>query len=128
VTEQFRDVGRGVTLCYETFGDPDDTPILLIMGLATQMIAWHEEFCERLADRGFHVVRFDNRDIGRSTHFDFRPDPGPDDAATGWSRQYSLGHGRGLGRPDPRARDRAGPRGRRLDGRDDRPRARRRAS
>jgi pimeloyl-ACP methyl ester carboxylesterase len=71
--ERFCDVGRGVTLCYETFGDPDDTPILLIMGLATQMIAWHEEFCEQLADRGFYVVRFDNRDIGRSTHFDFQP-------------------------------------------------------
>jgi pimeloyl-ACP methyl ester carboxylesterase len=73
MAEEFCDVGRGVTLCYETFGDPDDTPILLIMGLATQMIAWHEDFCERLAERGFYVVRFDNRDIGRSTHFDFRP-------------------------------------------------------
>jgi pimeloyl-ACP methyl ester carboxylesterase len=71
--EQFQDVGRGVTLCYEGFGDPDDTPILLVMGLATQMIAWHEDFCTELADRGFYVVRFDNRDIGRSTHFDFRP-------------------------------------------------------
>jgi pimeloyl-ACP methyl ester carboxylesterase len=73
MTEEFCDVGRGVTLCYETFGDPADTPILLIMGLATQMIAWHEDFCEELAERGFYVVRFDNRDIGRSTHFDFRP-------------------------------------------------------
>jgi pimeloyl-ACP methyl ester carboxylesterase len=73
VSEQFCDVGGGVTLCYEAFGDPDDAPILLIMGLATQMIAWHEDFCERLAERGFYVVRFDNRDIGRSTHFDFRP-------------------------------------------------------
>jgi pimeloyl-ACP methyl ester carboxylesterase len=71
--EEFCDVGRGVTLCYETFGDPDDTPILLIMGLATQMIAWHEDFCEELAGRGFYVVRFDNRDIGLSTHFGFRP-------------------------------------------------------
>jgi pimeloyl-ACP methyl ester carboxylesterase len=71
--EEFLDVGRGVTLCYEAFGDPDDPPILLVMGLATQMIAWHEDFCEQLAERGFHVVRFDNRDIGRSTHFDFRP-------------------------------------------------------
>src|SRR3954462_2335378 len=79
--EEFCDVGRGVTLCYETFGDPEDTPILLIMGLATQMIAWHEDFCEQLAERGFYVVRFDNRDIGRSDtralgrspHFDFRP-------------------------------------------------------
>src|SRR6478672_4892034 len=71
--EELCDVGRGVTLCYEGFGDPDDTPIVLIMGLATQMIAWHEDFCEQLAERGFFVVRFDNRDIGRSTHFDFRP-------------------------------------------------------
>ena len=73
MSEQFCDVGHGVTLCYETFGDPDDAPILLIMGLATQMIAWHEDFCGQLAERGFYVVRFDNRDIGRSTHFDFRP-------------------------------------------------------
>ena len=73
MSEQFCDVGRGVTLCYETFGDPADAPILLIMGLATQMIAWHEDFCGQLAERGFYVVRFDNRDIGRSTHFDFRP-------------------------------------------------------
>jgi pimeloyl-ACP methyl ester carboxylesterase len=71
--ERFCDVGGGITLCYETFGDPDDAPILLIMGLATQMIAWHEDFCEQLAERGFYVVRFDNRDIGRSTHLDFRP-------------------------------------------------------
>ena len=73
MAEEFCDVGRGVTLCYEAFGDPDDPPILLIMGLATQMIAWHEDFCEELAERGFYVVRFDNRDIGRSTHFDFSP-------------------------------------------------------
>src|SRR6266576_2704206 len=71
--EEFCDVGRGVTLCYEAFGDSDDTPILLIMGLATQMIAWHEDFCAELAERGFYVVRFDNRDIGRSTHLKFRP-------------------------------------------------------
>jgi pimeloyl-ACP methyl ester carboxylesterase len=73
MAEEFCDVGRGVTLCYEGFGDPEDQPILLVMGLATQMIAWHEDFCAELAERGFYVVRFDNRDIGRSTHFDFRP-------------------------------------------------------
>ncbi len=67
------DVGRGITLCYEEFGDPADPPVLLVMGLATQMIAWHEDFCEELAGRGFHVVRFDNRDIGLSTHIDNRP-------------------------------------------------------
>ena len=73
MAEEFCDVGRGVTLCYEGFGDPDEPPILLVMGLATQMIAWHEDFCTELAARGFYVVRFDNRDSGRSTHFDFRP-------------------------------------------------------
>jgi pimeloyl-ACP methyl ester carboxylesterase len=68
VPEQFCDVGRGITLCYETFGDPSHPPALLIMGLGTQMIAWQEEFCLQLAGRDLHVVRFDNRDIGRSTH------------------------------------------------------------
>ena len=71
--EQFCDVGRGISLCYESFGDPSDPPVLLIMGLATQMIAWHDDFCDQLAERGFHVIRFDNRDIGRSTHLKFRP-------------------------------------------------------
>src|SRR3984893_1242727 len=68
MSEQFCDVGRGVTLCYETFGDPGDPTALLIMGLGTQMIAWQASFCLALADRGLHVVRFDNRDSGRSTH------------------------------------------------------------
>jgi pimeloyl-ACP methyl ester carboxylesterase len=73
VPEQFCDVGRGVTLCYETFGDPANPTALLVMGLGTQMVAWHEDFCLQLADRGLHVVRFDNRDIGRSTHMKGRP-------------------------------------------------------
>jgi pimeloyl-ACP methyl ester carboxylesterase len=66
--ERFCDVGRGITLCYETFGRPGDETALLIMGLGTQMVAWHEDFCRDLAARGYYVVRFDNRDIGRSTH------------------------------------------------------------
>jgi pimeloyl-ACP methyl ester carboxylesterase len=73
VSEQFCNVGRGITLCYETFGDPGDPPALLVMGLGTQMVAWHEDFCTALAQRGFHVVRFDNRDIGRSTHMSGAP-------------------------------------------------------
>jgi pimeloyl-ACP methyl ester carboxylesterase len=73
MSEEFRDVGRGITLCYETFGYREDPPILLVMGLATQMIAWHDDFCEQLAERGFQVIRFDNRDIGRSTHLEFPP-------------------------------------------------------
>jgi pimeloyl-ACP methyl ester carboxylesterase len=58
---------NGIELCYQEMGDPDGEPLVLIMGLATQMIAWDEEFCALLAERGFRVVRFDNRDIGRST-------------------------------------------------------------
>ena len=73
MAEEFADVGRGITLCYERFGDPADPPILLIMGLSTQMIAWHEDFCEELVERGFQVIRFDNRVIGRSTHLDIPP-------------------------------------------------------
>jgi pimeloyl-ACP methyl ester carboxylesterase len=68
VPEQFCDVGRGITLCYETYGEPSDPTALLVMGLGTQMLAWHEDFCTQLAGRGLYVVRFDNRDIGRSTH------------------------------------------------------------
>ncbi len=68
MSEQKCDVGRGITLCYEAFGDAGDPPILLVMGLGTQMIAWHEDFCRELASRGYYVVRFDNRDIGHSTH------------------------------------------------------------
>ena len=73
MSEQFCDVGRGITLCYETFGERSDPTALLIMGLGTQMIAWHEDFCRELAERGLHVVRFDNRDIGHSTHLSGRP-------------------------------------------------------
>jgi pimeloyl-ACP methyl ester carboxylesterase len=73
--EQFADVGGGIRLCYDTFGNPADPPLLLIMGLATQMVAWHEDFCMKLVDEGFYVIRFDNRDIGRSTHLDGAPTP-----------------------------------------------------
>jgi pimeloyl-ACP methyl ester carboxylesterase len=71
--ERFCDVGDDITLCYETFGDPADETALLIMGLGTQMVAWQEDFCRDLAARGFHVVRFDNRDIGHSTHLQGPP-------------------------------------------------------
>jgi pimeloyl-ACP methyl ester carboxylesterase len=54
-------------ICYETFGDTSSPPLLLVMGLASQMLLWDERFCEQLAARGFWVIRFDNRDIGHST-------------------------------------------------------------
>jgi pimeloyl-ACP methyl ester carboxylesterase len=80
--ERFAEVGNGITLCYETFGDPGAPPALLIMGLGMQMIAWDDRFCQALADRGFHVIRFDNRDAGRSTRFDDAPVPTPLQIAT----------------------------------------------
>ena len=73
--ERFAEVGNGITLCYDAFGDPKAPPIVLVMGLGTQMIAWDTRFCEDLAGRGFRVIRFDNRDIGRSTRLDGAPVP-----------------------------------------------------
>ena len=58
----------GIDIAYERFGDRDAPPVLLVMGLATQMLGWHEEFCSALVACGLHVVRFDNRDVGLSTH------------------------------------------------------------
>jgi pimeloyl-ACP methyl ester carboxylesterase len=74
VTESFCRIGD-VDLCYETFGNPADPTMLLIMGLGTQMLGWDTAFCEQLAARGFHVIRYDNRDIGHSTILDDFPAP-----------------------------------------------------
>jgi pimeloyl-ACP methyl ester carboxylesterase len=59
---------NGIDLCYEIFGDAGAEPMLLIMGLGAQMIHWDDDFCRQLAARGFRVIRFDNRDIGKSSH------------------------------------------------------------
>ncbi len=67
---------NGIELAYQEVGDPDGEPLVLVMGLATQMIAWDEELCAMLAERGFRVVRFDNRDIGHSTRLDAARVPG----------------------------------------------------
>ncbi len=62
-----------IDLAYETFGDPADPAILLVMGLATQMLGWPDALCTGLAERGHSVIRFDNRDIGLSTHLSDEP-------------------------------------------------------
>ncbi|WP_433890506.1 alpha/beta fold hydrolase [Streptomyces sp. CA-111067] len=67
------EVSPGVSLAYETFGDAGDPPVLLVMGYGAQMLAWHEDFCRLLAERGRYVIRYDNRDCGLSTRFDDRP-------------------------------------------------------
>ena len=64
---------NGLEICYQTFGREDDPALLLIMGLGAQMIVWDDEFCEQLAERGYFVIRFDNRDVGRSSRIDVPP-------------------------------------------------------
>ncbi|MGJ7608302.1 alpha/beta fold hydrolase [Variovorax sp. LT1R20] len=64
-----RTLANGIDIAWDSFGDPDAPPLLLIMGLGAQMVAWDDAFCARLAEAGGHrVIRFDNRDIGHSTH------------------------------------------------------------
>ena len=73
MSEQVVAVGRGISLAYEEIGDADGEPLLLVAGLGQQLHSWPDAFCAELAERGYRVVRFDNRDVGRSTHEDFRP-------------------------------------------------------
>ena len=63
-------IANGITIEYETFGDRTAQPVILIMGLGSQLTRWNLEFIESLVDRGYFVVRFDNRDVGLSTWFD----------------------------------------------------------
>lgn len=71
-----RNVGpSGIEIAYERFGAPGAPPVLLITGAGAQMINWPEGFCQALVDRGLHVIRFDTRDSGRSTHFPDAPVP-----------------------------------------------------
>ena len=65
-----RATANGIEIVYETIGDPSNPPLLLVMGLGTQLIHWDLELCELFAERGFYVIRFDNRDAGRSTYID----------------------------------------------------------
>ena len=59
----------GVRLCWDAFGDPAAPPLLLIQGLGAHLLGWRAELCQEIADAGFHVVRFDNRDVGLSQKF-----------------------------------------------------------
>ena len=67
--------GVPLELYYETFGEPQDEPLLAIMGLGAQCVQWDEDFCRLLASQGHFVVRFDNRDIGLSSHLDHLSTP-----------------------------------------------------
>jgi len=70
--ELFAPVSTGVELCYQTFGNPEGDPLLLVMGLGGPMNWWDPELCTMLAEAGFFVVRFDNRDTGRSSRVKVR--------------------------------------------------------
>lgn len=72
-----RITANGIEIAYDTFGNPADPPMLLVMGLNTQRLAWPEPLCRQLADHGFYVIRFDNRDVGESTHLSDLPAPNP---------------------------------------------------
>ena len=61
------------TIHYETFGSGDDPTLLLVNGLGSQCINYHEDWCKMFVSAGFHVIRFDNRDVGLSTHFTDAP-------------------------------------------------------
>jgi pimeloyl-ACP methyl ester carboxylesterase len=74
---------NGISIAYETIGNPSNPPVLLVMGLGGQMIAWPDELCEALVVRRVHVIRFDNRDVGLSTHFSKVPIPSPVGALVG---------------------------------------------
>lgn len=63
-------VSTGIEIEYETFGSSSNPALLLVMGFTAQLTAWHEEFCKGLADKGYFVIRYDNRDCGLSSKFD----------------------------------------------------------
>ncbi len=83
---------NGIDLAWESFGEANAEPILLIAGLGTQMIRWSKPFCNRLAAEGYRVIRFDNRDAGCSTHFttSATPDFGALAAALGAGRRPDV--------------------------------------
>src|SRR5260370_26006351 len=66
---------NGIQIAFETFGERRGRPLLMVMGLGAPMLAWRPELCALLAERGFFVIRFDNRDIGQSTHLHDAPPP-----------------------------------------------------
>jgi pimeloyl-ACP methyl ester carboxylesterase len=86
-----RVAANSIELAYETFGDASGPPVVLIMGLATQMIAWPDEMCEGLARCGHFVIRFDNRDVGGSTHLRNIPPPRLADVLVRRRPAYSIG-------------------------------------
>jgi pimeloyl-ACP methyl ester carboxylesterase len=80
----------GVDICYETLGDPAGNPLLLIMGLGGPLIWWDDDFCQLLVDRGYYVIRYDNRDCGRSQQMSGRANVVATYLRTGAPPPYAL--------------------------------------
>ena len=81
---------NGIDIEYETRGDPGHAPLLLVQGLSGQLTAWDDEFCDALAENGFWVIRYDNRDAGLSTRFEGVPDLAAILAGDVATRAYTL--------------------------------------
>jgi len=81
-----------IDVAYNTLGEATDPPVVLISGLGAQLIAWDDDFCEELVDRGLFVIRFDNRDVGLSSHLADRPasDPSAETAGAAPAASYTL--------------------------------------
>jgi pimeloyl-ACP methyl ester carboxylesterase len=81
-----------IDLAYNTLGEATDPPVVLISGLGAQLIAWDDAFCQQLVDRGLFVIRFDNRDVGLSSHLADRPrsDPSAETAGAAPAASYTL--------------------------------------
>src|ERR1700710_114910 len=114
---------NGIEIAYETFGAPGGRPLLLVTGLGAQMLVWHPELCAALAAEDFFVVRYDNRDVGLSTHLHDAPPPNLGAAIGGdfSSASYRVEDmAERRGRAARRARAGQGACGRRLARRNDR--------
>ncbi len=81
---------NNIEIEYDTFGDPSSKPLLLVMGLGGQMIAWLDELCETMAKFGFYVVRFDNRDVGLSTKFEEAVTPVLEELITAFEQGQTI--------------------------------------
>ena len=81
-----------IDVAYNTLGEATDPPVVLISGLGAQLIAWDDAFCQELVDRGLFVIRFDNRDVGLSSHLADRPpsDPSAETAGAAPAACYTL--------------------------------------
>jgi len=81
-----RALANGLSLEYETVGDPEGTPLLLVQGFSLQLTDWHPALLSALAREGYHVIFFDNRDVGLSSWLDV----GDDDSAHQGPATYSI--------------------------------------